>query len=150
MTEFDKKSDISLEETKLSNIEKKEYIEQSIDICEIQEDAKNIDNTSKKELLTDWRPLNKEFLKSFIQPVYKQTHEEMSIEYVKRIQGLDKVLNSPCYSPEEIKNDIGLGFPEEFYKKLSIDKTKQINQFVKSKRLGKVKEQEGDYEINFE
>lgn len=150
MTDFDENSDISLEETKLTSIEKKEYIEQSIDVSEIQENVKNTEDTSKKELLTDWRPLNKEFLKSFIQPVYKQSYEEMSVEYVKRIQGLEKVLNSPCYSPEEIKKDIGLGFPEEFYKKLSIDKTKQINEFVKSKRLEKVKEQEGDYKLNFD
>ena len=89
-------------------------------------------------------------MKTFIQPVYKQTHEEMSLEYVKRVQGIENVLNSPCYSPDEIKNDIGLGFPEEFYRKLSIDKTKQMNEFVKSKRLEKVEEQEGDYKINFE
>jgi len=150
MTEFDKNSDSCLDDKKLSNIEKKQYIENSIDVSEFQESVKNIDYNSKKELVTDWRPLNKEFLKSFIQPVYKQTHEEMSVEYIKRIQGLDKVLNSPCYSPEEIKNDIGLGFPEEFYKKLSIDKTKQINEFVKSKRLEKVNEHEGDYKLNFD
>jgi len=150
MTEFDKNSDICLDDKKLSNIEKKQYIEHSIDVSQIQESVKNIDNTSKKELLTDWRPLNKEFLKSFIQPVYKQSYEEMSVEYIKRIQGLEQVLNSPCYSPEEIKQDIGLGFPEEFYKKLSIDKTKQINEFVRSKRLQKVNEKEGDYEINFD
>jgi len=150
MTEFDKNSDICLDDKKLSNIEKKQYIEHSIDVSQIQESVKNIDYNSKKELVTDWRPLNKEFLKSFIQPVYKQTYEEMSIEYIKRIQGLEQVLNSPCYSPEEIKQDIGLGFPEEFYKKLSIDKTKQINEFVRSKRLQKVNEKEGDYEINFD
>ncbi len=150
MTEFDKNSDISLEDSKLSNIEKKEYIEQSINVSEIQESVKNIGNYSKQELVGDWRPLNKEFLKSFIQPVYKMTQEELSIDFIKRCNGIEKVLNSPCYSPEEIKNDIGLGFPEEFYKKLSIDKTKQINEFVKSKRLEKVKEQEGDYEINFD
>ena len=150
MSEFHENSNISIEDTKLTNIEKKQYIEQTIDICEIQENAKNTEDTSKKELVSDWRPVNKDFLKSFIQPVYKQSYEEMSIEYIKRVQGLEKVLNSPCYSPEEIKHDIGLGFPEEFYKKLSIDKTKQINEFVKSKRLEKVNEHEGDYKLNFD
>ena len=150
MNEFHENSNYDQENTKLSNIEKKEYIEQYIDISEIEENAKNAEDTSKRELVTDWRPLNKEFLKTFIQPVYKQTHEEMSLEYIKRVQGIENVLNSPCYSPDEIKNDIGLGFPEEFYRKLSIDKTKQMNEFVKSKRLEKVEEQEGDYKINFE
>jgi len=150
MTEFDKNSDICLDDKKLTNIEKKEYIEQSIDICDIEENVKTAEDTSKKELVSDWRPLNKEFLRSFIKPVYKQTHEEMSLEFINRVHGLEKVLGSPCYSPEEIKHDIGLGFPEEFYKKLSIDKTKQIDEFVKSKRLEKVEEQEGDYKINFD
>lgn len=150
MNEFHENSNHDQENTKLSNIQKKEYIEQSIDISEIQQNLKKAEDTSKRELVTNWRPLNKEFLKSFIQPVYKQTHEEMSLEFIKRVQGIEKVLNSPCYSPDEIKKDIGLGFPDEFYTKLSIDKTKQINEFVKSKRLEKVKEQEGDYKINFE